>query len=57
MSESQAEQSGINDDQLPEDLVPDESNPLAQPLADGESAGDLLEEGKPAAESDTSQDD
>lgn len=51
MSESQAEQSGIDDDQLPDDLVPGDDNPLAEPLPDGERAGELLEEGKPAAES------
>ncbi len=59
MSESHPDQTGISDDQLPDDLVPGDDNPLAEPLADGESAGDLLEEGKPAAESsesDTSQD-
>ena len=38
---------GISDDQLPEDLQPDE-NPLAAGLEPGESAGDLLEDGKPA---------
>jgi hypothetical protein len=42
---------GITDDQLPDDLVPSEDNPLASGLDDGESAGDLLEEGK-GAESD-----
>jgi hypothetical protein len=41
---------GITDDQLPEDLQPDE-NPLAEGLDPGESAGDLLEDGK-AAEQD-----
>ena len=39
---------GITDDQLPDDLVPSEDNPLAEGLDDGESAGDLLEEGKDA---------
>ncbi len=42
---------GIGDDQLPEDLVPGEDNPLAESLEDGESVDDLLEDGKPAAES------
>ena len=51
MSESSGEQSAISDDQLPDDLVAGDQNPLAEPLPDGESAGDLLEEGKPAAES------
>ena len=39
---------GITDDQLPDDLVPSEDNPLAEGLDAGESAGDLLEEGKDA---------
>ena len=51
MSESSGEQSAISDDQLPDDLVAGDQNPLAEPLPDGEGAGDLLEEGKPAAES------
>ena len=46
MSNSEEETSGISDEQLPEDLVPSEDNPLAEGLEDGESAGDLLEEGK-----------
>ena len=45
----QSEDLGISDDQLPEDLQPDE-NPLAEGLEAGESAGDLLEEGNPAQE-------
>ena len=45
---------GITDDQLPEDLQAEE-NPLAEGLDPGESAGDLLEDGKPA-EQDTEQD-
>ena len=51
MSESPQEPTGVDDEQLPDDLVPGDDNPLAEPLEDGESAGDLLEEGKPAAES------
>ena len=39
---------GIGDDQLPEDLRPGEDNPLAEGLKPGETAGDLLEEGKHA---------
>jgi hypothetical protein len=42
-----SEDLGITDDQLPEDLQADE-NPLAEGLEPGESAGDLLEDGKPA---------
>jgi hypothetical protein len=37
---------GITDDQLPEDLVPSEDNPLAEGLPVGETVGDLLNEGK-----------
>ena len=52
MSESQDENpTDVSDDRLPEDLVPGDDNPLAEPLPDGESAGDLLNEGKPADES------
>ncbi|MDN4162866.1 hypothetical protein [Nocardioides abyssi] len=39
---------GIGDDQLPDDLQPGEDNPLAEGLEPGETAGDLLEEGKHA---------
>ena len=41
---------GIGDDQLPEDLVPGEDNPLAEAPEDGKGVDDLLEDGKPAAE-------
>jgi hypothetical protein len=51
MSNSE-EETGIPDEQLPDDLVPSEDNPLAEGLEDGESAGDLLEEGKGADETD-----
>jgi hypothetical protein len=51
MSNSE-EETGIPDEQLPDDLVPSEDNPLAEGLEDGESAGDLLEEGKSADETD-----
>ena len=51
MSNSE-EETGISDEQLPDDLVPSEDNPLAEGLDDGESAGDLLEEGKDADETD-----
>ena len=49
-----SEDMGITDDQLPEDLQAEE-NPLAEGLDPGESAGDLLEDGKPA-EQDTDED-
>lgn len=49
-----SEDLGITDDQLPEDLQAEE-NPLAEGLEPGESAGDLLEDGKPA-EQDPEQD-
>ncbi len=32
MSESESETTGIDDEQLPEDLQPGEDNPLAEPL-------------------------
>jgi len=47
MSNSE-EELGITDEQLPEDLQPGEDNPLAEGLDDGETAGDLLKEGKDA---------
>lgn len=53
---------GIEDDQLPEDLRPNEDNPLAEGLDAGETAGDigpgeLLEEGKaPDGRDDDSED-
>lgn len=40
----------ITDDELPPDLVPSDDNPLAKPLADQETAGDLLHDGKHAVE-------
>lgn len=43
---------GIDDDQLPEDLVPSEDNPLAEGLGDDETVDDLLTGGKTADESD-----
>jgi hypothetical protein len=47
MSQQNEEQpSGIPDESLPADLVPDEDNPLAEGLPAGESADGLLEEGK-----------
>lgn len=48
---------GIDDEALPEDLQPGDDNPLAQGLEPGETVGDLLEDGKPAAESDDDEDD
>ncbi len=33
---------------VPEDLAPHETNPLAESLPDGETAGDLLNDGKEA---------
>lgn len=37
---------GIPDEELPEDLVPDDDNPLAEGLPDGETVDGLLTEGK-----------
>ncbi|MGZ5400391.1 MAG: hypothetical protein ACXWDL_00785 [Nocardioides sp.] len=41
MSESESETTGIDDDQLPEDLRPSEDNPLAQPLDEDVDADEL----------------
>jgi hypothetical protein len=58
MSNSEEEpETGITDEQLPDDLVPSEDNPLAEGLDDGETAGDLLEEGKDAEDHEREQDD
>lgn len=46
MSNGESETEGITDEQLPDDLRPSEDNPLAEGLEAGESAGDLLDEGK-----------
>ena len=43
---------GIDDDQLPEDLQPGEDNPLAEGLEDRETVDDLMDGGKQADESD-----
>ena len=53
MSESESTPEAIDDDQLPEDLRPDE-NPLAEGLADNETVDDLLTGGKHAVESEES---
>ncbi len=42
---------GISDDQLPEDLVPSEDNPLAVGLEPGERVDDLLVSDKPVERS------
>jgi hypothetical protein len=56
MSNSNEEtETGIGDDQLPEDLQPTEDNPLAQPLDDDVDVD--LEEGKTAEESEESGED
>ena len=44
---------GISDDQLPEDLVPSEDNPLAEGLEDRETVEGLLDGGKSADESES----
>lgn len=44
MSEEHTETAGIDDEQLPEDLRPDDDNPLAKPLdPDAEETKDLDE--------------
>lgn len=48
MSESDPTPEAIDDDQLPDDLVPDDDNPLAEGLEDGETVDDLLSGGKDA---------
>lgn len=53
MSESDAEQGGIPDEALPEDLQPGEDNPLAEPPDEDVDREDLdLEGGKRPDESD-----
>jgi len=49
-SQEQDRPQGVDDEQLPPDLVPGDDNPLAEALPDGEQ-NDLLSEGKPADES------
>ena len=43
-----ADQTGLEDERLPEDLQPSEDNPLAEGLSEGETVDDLLEDGKNA---------
>lgn len=51
-------ETGISDDQLPEDLQPSEDNPLAEPLAEEDAPDDLddleMDGGRTAVESDES---
>ncbi len=42
---------GIDDEALPEDLIPSDDNPLAKGLSDGETVDDLMESGKPVEDS------
>ncbi|GAA4693618.1 hypothetical protein [Nocardioides nanhaiensis] len=48
---------GISDDQLPEDLVPGEDNPLAEGLEDRETVEGLLDGGKTADEMESEESD
>jgi len=61
MSENESENEsgpGIDDEQLPDDLVPSEDNPLAEGLDPDEAKDvDLLGEGKDAEQSEESQSD
>ncbi len=64
MTDSPSEQdptTGIDDDQLPEDLRPSEDNPLAEPLGDGEGVKSLeeldMEGGKAPEESEHGESD
>ena len=54
MSESDATPEAIDDEQLPEDLRPDD-NPLAEGLEPGETVDDLLTGGKHAEQSEDSE--
>lgn len=57
MSESDHETTGIDDEQLPEDLQPGEDNPLAEPLDEDVDPDELdVLEGKHAEESDGDED-
>jgi len=59
MSNSETEpDTGIDDEQLPDDLQPSEDNPLADGLEEDERVDDLLAEGKgdDSDESDESDD-
>jgi len=52
MSETPEETTtGIPDEDLPEDLVPGDDNPLAEGLDDGETVDDLMTGGKQAEQS------
>lgn len=52
----QADDAGITDEHLPEDLRPSEENPLAQPLDDEVALEDLdVHGGKPAEQWDDEQ--
>jgi hypothetical protein len=60
MSNSETEpDTGIDDEQLPDDLQPSEDNPLADGLEEDERVDDLLAEGKgdDSDESDDENDD
>lgn len=50
MTNSENEPGGITDEDLPEDLVPGEDNPLAEPLDDEVDPGDLDMDGGKGAE-------
>ena len=54
MSENDATPEAIDDEQLPEDLRPDD-NPLAEGLEPGETVDDLLTGGKHAEQSEDSE--
>lgn len=51
------QEAGISDDQLPDDLVPSDDNPLAEGLPDGETVDGLLTDKKPGLESEESESD
>ncbi len=57
MSNSEEEEIGISDDQLPDDLQPSEDNPLAEGLDDGDTVDGLMDGGKGAETSEPDESD
>ena len=58
MSESESETTGIDDEQLPDDLQPGEDNPLAEPLDEDVDEDELdVLDGKHAEQDDDGESD
>lgn len=55
MGNSEEEDIGVSDDQLPDDLQPSEDNPLAEGLDDGQTVDGLMDGGKGAETSETDE--